>query len=235
MHKKLMILFVDYLIRMGSAFLAGALIGLERQCRQRNAGLRTNILVSVGSAAFTVLSYAITSQNGDPSRVAAQIVSGIGFLGGGLILKDGFNVRGLNTAATIWCSAACGTLAGVGFFSELAVLVACVLVTHCLFRPLCHFIETKFEGAASLTVKVECDKESLDAVRNIITNTLLFGEARVNELFYKEADGVFVVFCDFEARGDDWTLSELIIRRLQAHAGVISAGWHRRELRGGEL
>lgn len=144
-------------------------------------------------------------------------------------------MRGLNTAATIWCSAACGTLAGVGFFSELAVLVACVLVTHCLFRPLCHFIETKFEGAASLTVKVECDKESLDAVRNIITNTLLFGEARVNELFYKEADGVFVVFCDFEARGDDRTLSELIIRRLQAHAGVISAGWHRRELRGGEL
>ena len=139
------------------------------------------------------------------------------------------------TQYTIWCSAACGTLAGVGFFSELAVLVACVLVTHCLFRPLCHFIETKFEGAASLTVKVECDKESLDAVRNIITNTLLFGEARVNELFYKEADGVFVVFCDFEARGDDRTLSELIIRRLQAHAGVISAGWYRRELRGGEL
>ena len=84
----------------------GTLIGVERQYRQRNAGLRTNILVAVGAAAFTVLSYSMTTGSGDPSRVAAQIVSGIGFLGGGLILKDGFTVRGLNTAATIWCSRA---------------------------------------------------------------------------------------------------------------------------------
>ena len=92
-----MIPFVDYLARIGSAFLMGTLIGVERQYRQRNAGLRTNILVSVGAAAFTILSYSMTSATGDPSRVAAQIVSGIGFIGGGLILKDGFTVRGLNT------------------------------------------------------------------------------------------------------------------------------------------
>lgn len=127
-----MILLTDYLARIGCAFLMGTLIGVERQFRQRNAGLRTNILVSVGAAAFTVLSYAMTEEEGDPSRVAAQIVSGIGFLGGGLILKDGFTVRGLNTAATIWCSAACGTLSGVGLYREAAILVACVLVTHCL-------------------------------------------------------------------------------------------------------
>ena len=82
-----MILLTDYLARIGCALLMGTLIGVERQYRQRNAGLRTNILVSVGAAAFTVLSYSMTSGNGDPSRVAAQIVSGIGFLGGGLILK----------------------------------------------------------------------------------------------------------------------------------------------------
>lgn len=136
-------LFYDYLARMGCAFVMGTLIGIERQYRQRNAGLRTNILVSVGAAAFTVLSCDMTIGNGDPSRVAAQIVSGIGFIGGGLILKDGFNVRGLNTAATIWCSAACGTLSGVGLYAEAAVLVACVLITHCLFRPLCTWIEKK--------------------------------------------------------------------------------------------
>lgn len=89
-----MMLFYDYLARMGCAFVMGTLIGIERQYRQRNAGLRTNILVSVGAAAFTVLSCDMTIGNGDPSRVAAQIVSGIGFIGGGLILKDGFNVRG---------------------------------------------------------------------------------------------------------------------------------------------
>lgn len=123
-------LFYDYLARMGCAFVMGTLIGIERQYRQRNAGLRTNILVSVGAAAFTVLSCDMTIGNGDPSRVAAQIVSGIGFIGGGLILKDGFNVRGLNTAATIWCSAACGTLSGVGLYAEAAVLVACVLIAY---------------------------------------------------------------------------------------------------------
>lgn len=101
-----MILFVDFLARIGSAFLMGTLIGLERQYRQRNAGLRTNILVSVGAAAFTVLSYSMTTGNGDPSRVAAQIVSGIGFLGGGLILKDGFNVRGVEYGGhhMVFCS-----------------------------------------------------------------------------------------------------------------------------------
>lgn len=138
-----MILFPLYLMNIGCAFLMGALIGIERQYRQRNAGLRTNILVSVGAAAFTILSYNMTAGNGDPSRVAAQIVSGIGFLGGGLILKDRFNVKGLNTAATIWCSAACGTMSGVGLYAEAAVLVVCVLITHCLFRPLCMLIERK--------------------------------------------------------------------------------------------
>ena len=80
-----MILLTDYLARIGCAFLMGTLIGVERQFRQRNAGLRTNILVSVGAAAFTVLSYAMTEEEGDPSRVAAQIVSGVGFLGAGVI------------------------------------------------------------------------------------------------------------------------------------------------------
>uniref|UniRef100_UPI004038E96C MgtC/SapB family protein n=1 Tax=Prevotellamassilia timonensis TaxID=1852370 RepID=UPI004038E96C len=135
-----MILFTTYLVRLGCAFVLGTIIGVERQMRQRNAGLRTNILVAVGAAAFTILSYAMTSGNGDPSRVAAQIVSGIGFLGGGLIIKDGLTVRGLNTAATIWCSAACGTLSGVGLYAEAAVLVICVLMTHCLFRRCALFL-----------------------------------------------------------------------------------------------
>lgn len=169
-----MMLFYDYLARMGCAFVMGTLIGIERQYRQRNAGLRTNILVSVGAAAFTVLSCDMTIGNGDPSRVAAQIVSGIGFIGGGLILKDGFNVRGLNTAATIWCSAACGTLSGVGLYAEAAVLVACVLITHCLFRPLCTWIEKKESGLFQYTVHVECEQNLSNKIQQIIMNVLSF-------------------------------------------------------------
>lgn len=184
-------LFYDYLARMGCAFVMGTLIGIERQYRQRNAGLRTNILVSVGAAAFTVLSCDMTIGNGDPSRVAAQIVSGIGFIGGGLILKDGFNVRGLNTAATIWCSAACGTLSGVGLYAEAAVLVACVLITHCLFRPLCTWIEKKESGLFQYTVHVECEQNLSNKIQQIIMNVLSFDRnVKLNALFHKSKHSI---------------------------------------------
>ena len=109
-----MILLTDYLARVGCAFLMGTLIGVERQFRQRNAGLRTNILVSVGAAAFTVLSYAMTAEEGDPSRVAAQIVSGVGFLGAGVIFVRNNTVSGLTTAAGLWTTAGVGMAVGAG-------------------------------------------------------------------------------------------------------------------------
>jgi putative Mg2+ transporter-C (MgtC) family protein len=91
----------------------GAVIGLERQWRQRLAGLRTNTLVALGAAIFVTYSHVVPDGVAD-TRIAAQVVSGIGFLGAGVIFKEGLNVRGLNTAATLWCSAAVGLLAGEG-------------------------------------------------------------------------------------------------------------------------
>lgn len=227
-----MILFSNYLARIGCAFLMGTLIGIERQYRQRNAGLRTNILVSVGAAAFTVLSSDLTVGNGDPSRVAAQIVSGIGFLGGGLILKDGFNVRGLNTAATIWCSAACGTLSGVGLYIEAAVLVACVLLTHCLFRPLCSLIERKrSSGIFQYTIRTECEQTIVDKIQQTIMNTLSFDRnVKLNALFYKTCENNVVVVCDIEAQGEHKALLDLIVSRLRSQYGVSSAGWEKRAI-----
>jgi putative Mg2+ transporter-C (MgtC) family protein len=93
-----------------------ALIGFERQWRNRHAGLRTNTLVALGSASFVIFE-ALVPGDASPTRVAAQVVSGIGFLGAGLIFREGLSVRGLNTAATIWCSAAIGVLAGAGVSS----------------------------------------------------------------------------------------------------------------------
>src|SRR5262245_40932416 len=95
------------------ALLLGALIGIERQFRQHPAGLRTNALVSVGAALFVTLTRLIGDPN-NQTRIAAYIVVGIGFLGGGVISKEGRNVRGLTTATAVWCSAAVGTLAGAG-------------------------------------------------------------------------------------------------------------------------
>src|ERR1700733_3105855 len=98
---------------LGAAVSLGAVIGFERQWRNRLAGLRTNTLVALGAASFVTFA-ALVPGEASPTRVAAQVVSGIGFLGAGLIFREGMSVRGLNTAATLWCSAAIGVLAGAG-------------------------------------------------------------------------------------------------------------------------
>jgi putative Mg2+ transporter-C (MgtC) family protein len=101
-------------INLAVAVALGAIVGFERQWRNRLAGLRTNTLVSLGAASFVVFA-ALFPGESSPTRVAAQVLSGIGFLGAGVIFRDGLNVRGLNTAATLWCSAAIGVLAGAGY------------------------------------------------------------------------------------------------------------------------
>ena len=129
---------LDFATRLVVAFLLGALIGVERQWRQRSAGLRTNTLVSLGAASFLLLAADIA---GDATgRVASYIVSGIGFLGAGVIMKDGGTVQGLNTAATIWCSAAVGALCGVGLYPQATLVALAIIFTHLLLRPLGIFL-----------------------------------------------------------------------------------------------
>ena len=125
-----------FVFRLMLAFVLGALVGLERQYRQKSAGLRTNTLVSLGAAAFILLSLSLTDHAGDPSRVAGQIVTGIGFLGAGVIMKTGLNVQGLNTAATIWCSAAVGTLAGAGLWAQAIITALAIMLAHLGLRPI---------------------------------------------------------------------------------------------------
>ena len=131
--------FCEYLL---IAFVLGALIGLERQWRNAVAGLRTNILVSVGAAAFVLAGSPGTSHD---FRIAAQIVSGIGFIGGGAILREGVTVRGLNTAATLWCSAGIGVLCGFGYLREAVAASALILISNTALRPLTYFIKHRVE------------------------------------------------------------------------------------------
>src|ERR1700729_584409 len=116
------------ILRLGVALLLGSAIGFERQWNQKMAGLRTNALVALGSCGFVVFSAMIGQ--GDPTRVAAQVVTGIGFLGAGVILREGINVHGLNTAATLWCSAMVGTFAGAGFRAPSLVAAGFVTGTN---------------------------------------------------------------------------------------------------------
>ena len=118
-----------------TAFVLGTAIGAERQWRQRSAGLRTTVLVALGSAAFSDLGIRLAGPEGS-TRVVAYIVSGIGFLGAGAILKDGGTIRGLNTAGTLWCAAGVGAFSGCGFPVEAAMLTLFVLAGNTLLRPL---------------------------------------------------------------------------------------------------
>ena len=123
---------LTFAIRIGVAFALGAVVGFERQQRQGLTSARTNALVSVGAAQFVALSTLIGAA--DLSRIAAQVVSGIGFLGAGVILRTGMHIRGLNTAATLWGVAAVGSLAGAGFLLESAIGAAFILLANLVLR-----------------------------------------------------------------------------------------------------
>ncbi|OMC06864.1 hypothetical protein A5735_03490 [Mycolicibacter heraklionensis] len=128
----------EFTVRLAVGLGCGALIGLERQWRARMAGLRTNALVAAGATLFVL--YAVTVEPSS-TRVASYVVSGVGFLGGGVILREGFNVRGLNTAATLWCSAAVGVLAAAGDLVFALIGTGAIVATHLLLRPLGRFID----------------------------------------------------------------------------------------------
>jgi len=135
---------VDMVWRLLLAAGLGAAIGLEREYRQKPAGLRTNILIALGSALFSILSLEATRSVGDPSRVAGQIVTGIGFIGGGAIMRNRNTVHGMTTAATIWVNAAIGVGAGMGRYALATFTAALTLVVLVLLPP----IEIYFERRA---------------------------------------------------------------------------------------
>jgi putative Mg2+ transporter-C (MgtC) family protein len=134
---------VDYVWRLLLAAGLGAVLGLEREYRQKPAGLRTNILIAIGSALFTIISVSMTAGTGDPSRVAGQIVTGIGFLGGGAIMRNRDTVHGMTTAATIWVNAAIGIGCGVGQFQLAIAATALTLVVLVVLPPIENYFERR--------------------------------------------------------------------------------------------
>jgi putative Mg2+ transporter-C (MgtC) family protein len=138
--------YTDFTLRLLAAMAAGLIIGLEREWQNKPAGLRTNTLVAVGSALFVLLSYNIMLDGGknvDVTRIIGQVVTGIGFLGAGIIFKEGPNIHGLTTAATVWCSAAIGCLAAGGYFMETLIGVVVIVLVNIALIPLDKFMESR--------------------------------------------------------------------------------------------
>jgi len=126
---------LEFIIRLLAATAAGAAIGLEREINNKSAGLRTNTLVAIGAAIYMLISLEVLNESeGDASRIVGQIITGIGFLGAGVILHRGPSVHGLTTAATIWCSAALGCLAALAMYWQLIIAALLVLMVNLAFK-----------------------------------------------------------------------------------------------------
>ncbi|QWD62980.1 MgtC/SapB family protein [Polynucleobacter sp. MWH-UH25E] len=150
-----LISLADTAFSLSAAFIFGGLIGLERQYRQRTAGLRTNILVALGAAIFVDAGNRLTGHDG-AVHVMAYVVSGIGFLGAGVIMREEGNVRGINTAATLWASGAVGACAGADLILEAGLATAFILAANTLLRPVVSFI----------------NKQPLDTISVEVTNSV---------------------------------------------------------------
>ncbi|BAZ43551.1 mgtC family protein [Chondrocystis sp. NIES-4102] len=140
--------WIDFGIRLTIAFMLGMGIGIERQWLKTRSVLKTNVLVTLGAAMFVMLSV-MTPGDASPTRIAAQVVSGIGFLGGGVILRDGASVRGINTAATLWCAAAIGSLVGAGHLPQAYFSTAAVVGANLLLRPMVQVFQNQSDRHAA--------------------------------------------------------------------------------------
>jgi len=179
--------------RLTAALLLGAVVGLERQWRHRTAGTRTNALVAAGASAFVMAGLLL---DGDPSvrgRIASYVVSGVGFLGAGVIFKDSANVRGLNTAATIWCSAAIGVLAGFGAQHLSLILAVTVIFTNTVLRPLAYRLHPVLKEAAPSQTTYEanltCRSVDESHLRTLLLSTISQSIAALQSIHSEDVEG----------------------------------------------
>lgn len=218
---------------VGTALALGAAIGAERELRHHEAGLRTNALVAVGAALFVSLAR-LVDHEGSPTRVAGQVVSGVGFLAGGVIVRDGFSVRGLTTAATLWCTAAVGVLAGSGFLVAAAGGAGAVVGLHLALRPasarLAAWAKARTPAEAGYHLRVVCGARGEAGVRAKVLEAVR-GHAGLTVLGLHGEPGTRagerVVTGEVHAAEADDGFVEGIVAVLLATEGVVSAGWDR--------
>jgi putative Mg2+ transporter-C (MgtC) family protein len=221
--------FLNTLVGLVVAFALGTIIGAERQIKQRSAGLRTNVLVSLGACEFVDLAMNLDGGHGGV-KVVSYVVSGIGFLGAGVIMKDGMNVRGLNTAATLWCSAAVGACAGANLAAQAALLTVFVVTANTLLQPLVNRInraplhgsavEAIYEVSAMTTV------EAAAAVRKTLMRLLSAAHYPISDIdLIDRPDGLTEVLATLVATAVEAQDLDGIVTKLEAMPEISSAAW----------
>ena len=223
--------YLDFLFRLGTALLLGTLVGLERQWRQRMAGTRTNALVATGAAAFVMCAYLIRDASRGEAQIVSYVVSGVGFLGAGVIFKDSGSVRGLNTAATIWCSAATGAICGLGQLHYAATLCAAVLLTNIVLRPLAYRLhpiqQAGEEQESTYAVELVCAIEDEAHMRALLLHAMANKSLALMSLRSEDIEGTPKMRVSALIKGlgrQDESLEQLVAR-LSLERGVTSVSW----------
>lgn len=198
--------FNTFILGMLLCFLLSFVLGIERQIRRRSLGLRTMILVALGSYMFVSFSFLINNQDFDITRVAAQVVTGIGFFGAGVIIKDNEKniIRGLTTAATLWCDAALGMLCAGGFIKEAIVSTIFVLFANIVLRYVNEVINCQTERkntSETFSIKITSEKD-LDKINTFINNFIM-KENNIEKLSYKVNEKVITLNIKITQDKDD--------------------------------
>jgi putative Mg2+ transporter-C (MgtC) family protein len=228
----------DFLIRLIIALILGAAIGIERQWLKTRAVLKTNVLVTLGAAMFVMMAGMIPGDS-SPTRVAAQVVSGIGFLGGGVIFKEGASIRGLNTAATLWCAAAIGTLTGSGFLIQaycaaLAVVGANLMFRHLgqIFQPMDDYSSPNISSTVTYRFRLVCERNCESQVRSTLLEIVRERQLVINTIHIQNLvrdrlqDSVEIeIKVDFLDLTNDLDLLEEIVKDLRDNAEIKELIW----------
>ncbi len=213
--------------RLLLAFVAGTIIGMERQWKHKIAGVKTNALVAGGAALFVLIAEKITVDGSAVSRIAANIITGVGFLGAGVMMKNGTNIVGINTAATIWCSAAVGALAGLGFWYESLVGTFFVVIGNIILQPLGTKIEAKInriqQTGNRYQLTLYMDKEIVNEVKETLVNLIHETETLHIASLQSNSNGEIIAEINsLDKRQSD--MNEIVENMQQKHA-IQSIRW----------
>jgi len=229
--KTMSITTIQFTLRLFTALLLGAAVGMERQWRQRMAGTRTNALVASGAAAFVMAGSLLVDDPSGTGRVASYVVSGVGFLGAGVIFKDAANVRGLNTAATIWCSAAIGVLAGLGAFHLSLILAIAVLLANIGLRPLAYLIQPALPQTApsetTYELNLTCRASDEAHIRTLLLATITQAAVGLQSIRSEDVEGTdrTTVRAEVITAGQRNEVIEQVVTRLSIEPGIAAVSW----------
>lgn len=219
-----------FFLRFAVALLLGVFIGLEREWRVRQAGLHTTAMVAGGAALFAMIAPLLEVKGTDPTRVAAQVVSGIGFLAGGVILRQGATVRGLTTAATLWATSAVGVLAGFGFLREAAEAAVSIVAANLLLYPVTLAVDSIKRDtvliSTSYFINIACSSEAESAVRERIVAATEDSRLNLQSIDTSSASETSVIVRAVLVRqGRNDRKIEETVNSVKLLPGVFGANW----------